>query len=316
MQNPKSKIFSRIGAVIIIGGFLAYWQFFSAPGTSNTTPVFFKIENGQNLSVIAENLEQQGLIRSPGTFVLYSKMQGLETAIRSGRYQLTPNLNIKELLAAITDPDQKEIPVTIPEGFSIYDIDKKLAEAGLILPGEFSVKASGMEGFLFPDTYFVFGRNFNPEDLIAKMRQNFLKKITPDLLREIEKQGRELKEIITMASILEREARHDDDYPIVSGILWKRLDSDWPLQADATLLYGKQTLSISQKDLEQESPYNTRKFRGLPPTPIGNPGLKAIRAAIFPQKSAYWFYLSDSEGVMHYSRTNEEHNDNKKKYIR
>lgn len=212
-------------------------------------------------------------------------------------------------------PPKIEVAITIPEGFGVKDIDRRLTEMGLIMPNEFTVKALTDEGFLFPDTYNVYITNFNPEDLIKKMKDNFIQKLTPELLAEIKKQKRDLKEIIAMASILEKEVKTKEDLPIVAGILWKRIDDSWPLQADATLIYGKETTSITAKELTDDNPYNTYKYRGLPPTPIGNPGIATIRAAIFPQKSKYWFYLTDSEGQVHYAVSNEEQNENRRKFL-
>lgn len=290
---------------IIIAG-IGYWQMFSAVDFGKNKSVLFKINAGENFSTVAANLEKQDLIRSNNALVLLAKIRGAETQLKPGRYQLYKSMNVKEILTAITNPKQIEISVTIPEGFSVREIDERLTEMGLINSGEFSESAQNLEGYLFPDTYFVFANNFNPQNLIKKMQDNFLKKVTPELINAAKKQNRELSEILTMASILEKEVKTEKDYPLVAGILWKRLDSDWPLQADATLLYGKTS---------PNNPYNTYKKRGLVPTPIGNPGIKTIASAIFPEDSVYWFYLTDNEGNVHYARTNEEQNENRKKYL-
>lgn len=308
------KILQITIGMVLVGAF-GYWQLFTSPQPSESQPILFQIEAGQGLKEIAQNLEAHGIIRSNKTFILYTKIRGLETSLRQGRYQLSANENAKMILEILTNPERGVTKITIPEGFSIRGIDERLTEMGVILPGEFSAQALSLEGFLFPDTYSIFSRNFDPEDLIKKMQDNFLKKLTPDLLREMEKRKRTLPQVITMASILEKEVRTEKDYPIVAGILWKRLDHDWPLQADATLLYGKSATSISQKELETDSPYNTRKFKGLPPTPINNPGVKTVRAAIYAEGSPYWFYLTDSEGNVHYAKTNEEQNENRRKYL-
>ncbi len=309
----KGFIQLTIGAILV--GTFGYWQFFSAVDFSNSAPILFQIEAGQGLREIAQNLESQEIIRSDKIFMIYTKLRGLETALRQGRYQLETNVNAKAILEILTNPERGVVNITIPEGFSVRNIDERLVQMGVILKGEFSSRALSLEGLLFPDTYSIFSRNFDPGDLIKKMQDNFLKKLTPDLLREIEKRKRTLPQIIIMASILEKEVRTEKDYPIVAGILWKRFDHDWPLQADATLLYGKSTTVIGQKELTEDSPYNTRKFKGLPPTPINNPGIMTIRAAIFSEESPYWFYLTDSEGNVHYAKTNEEQNENRKKYL-
>ncbi len=311
-EAQKAITFGILGLIIAV---FAYWQLVSSVSFSEKNTRLFQIDGGQGLAEIAQNLEAQNLIRSDKIFVLYAKLRGLEGNIRQGRYRLSPSMDIKTILSTLTNPERGTVSVTIPEGFSARDIDERLVDMGLILPGEFSSRALSYEGFLFPDTYYVFSRNFDTEDLIKKMRDNFLKKITPDLLRETEKRKRTLREIITMASIAEKEVKTEKDYSIVAGILWKRLDNDWPLQADATLLYGKSIPVITSKELTEDSPYNTRKYKGLPPTPINNPGLATIRAAIFSEESPYWFYLTDKEGNVHYAKSNEEHNENRRKYL-
>ncbi|MEK7791157.1 MAG: endolytic transglycosylase MltG, partial [Deltaproteobacteria bacterium] len=284
MKRKVSKaIFLGIGGFIVFA--FVYWQLISPVSFLEKETRLFQIDGGQGLTEIAQNLEAQNFIRSDKIFVLYAKLRGLEDTIRQGRYQLLPNMGIKTLLNTLTDPERGTVSVTIPEGFSVRDIDDRLAQMGLILKGEFSSRALSHEGFLFPDTYYVFSRNFDPEDLVKKMQENFSKKIAPDLLGETEKRKRTLQQVITMASIVEKEVKTEKDYSIVAGILWKRLDHDWPLQTDATLLYGKSIPVITAKELTENSPYNTRKYKGLPPTPINNPGLATIRAAIFSENS-------------------------------
>jgi len=151
-----------------------------------------------------------------------------------------------------------------------------------------------------------------------KMLANFDEKITPDLRKEITKQKKTIFEIITMASLIEKEVAMDEDRAIVSGILWKRIKLGIPLQVDATITYitGKNNTKISLNDTKINSPYNTYKYRGLPPGPIANPGIAAIRAAIFPKSSPYLFYLSAPDGRTIFSKTLEEHNTAKTRYLR
>ena len=149
------------------------------------------------------------------------------------------------------------------------------------------------------------------------MRDNFDKKLTTDLREEIQKQGKTIFEIVTMASLIEKEVREKEDKEIVSGILWKRLKNNIPLQVDATISYitGKQTTKISREETQIDSPYNTYKYLGLPIGPICNPGIDSIKAAIYPKNSQHWYYLSTSEGKTIFSETLEEHNLAKAKYL-
>lgn len=173
---------------------------------------------------------------------------------------------------------------------------------------------TAQEGYLFPDTYF-FSKIDGPADMIKVMRDNFDSRIK-EVEDDIKATGKTMNEIITMASIIDREVRTKKDRHLVSGILWKRIASNMPLQVDATFEYylGKTTFDLTKADLKSESPYNTYVNKGLPPTPIGNPGWDAIMAAIFPEESDYWFYLSDHDGNIHYAKTFEEHKANRRQY--
>ncbi|MFA6521965.1 MAG: endolytic transglycosylase MltG [Candidatus Gracilibacteria bacterium] len=292
-----------------------YWLLLAPVSLFDSSTYLIQVEGGQNLSEIAQNLKDKKLIKSTIIFRTMAKLWQMDTKIHPGRFPISKKMNIKEILNTLTDAKRGEIAITIPEGFSIYDIDERLAGKGLILPGEFSSQAALLEGYLFPDTYFIYNINFDPQDLIKKMQNNFLKKLTPDLTDAIKKQNRTIEDVIKMASIVEKEVRTEKDYALVAGILWKRLEAKWALQTDATLLYGKSTSVITSSDLKADSPYNTRKIKGLPPTAICNPGLAAIRSTIFSKESSYWFYLTDKDGNVHYSETNDEHNQNKLRYI-
>ena len=175
----------------------------------------------------------------------------------------------------------------------------------------------GLEGYMFPDTYRV-AKDAKPEDVVQKMLENFNRKLTPEMRADIALQGKTIFDVITMASIIEREASDTEDRKIISGILWKRVEAGMALQADATLTYitGNGTFALSADDLAVDSPYNTYKYPGLPVGPISNPGLDAILAAIYPKASPFWFYLHDKAGNPHYSKTFEEHKINKEKYLR
>lgn len=312
-----------------------YQYFLATPVNSEAAEnTSFTIEKGSSIKEIAKDLFQKELIINEDAFISYLKQEGLDRNIVAGRFMLNGSLTIPEIAKKITDAKGSETALTIPEGSTIIDIDKKLTAMNLISMGEF-IKATKdfnnykkypflnqnqqqnlihpLEGFLFPDTYFLDIQNFNSEILIQTMLDNFAKKSAA-----LENnQSRNLFEIVTMASILEKEVRTTPDLPIVAGILWKRLDENWQLGADATLLYLKSDRSLNAADLAEESPYNTRKNRGLPPGPINNPGFKALQAALKPESSNYYFYLTKPDsGEVVYAKTNDEHNLNKAKYLR
>ena len=205
----------------------------------------------------------------------------------------------------------------IPEGSSTKEIATIL---GKILPDfakeKFITEAQGKEGYLFPDTYY-FPPNIKPDAVIEAMEKNFNEKII-SLNEQISAFGKPMKEIIIMASLLEEEARKLETKQMIADILWRRLKMDMPLQVDASFQYvnGKNTFTLSLDDLKIDSPYNTYLYKGLPPTPITNPGLDSIIAAVTPTTSKYLYFLTDKNGNMRYAVTHDEHVVNKEKYLR
>jgi UPF0755 protein len=286
--------------------FLFLWGVF-LPKEKISGPKIFSVEKGQGLFEIGENLEKEGLIKSKFFFDFYVILIGKERNLQAGKYLLSPSMNVSQIAQEIISGDIAKMKVTIPEGFTVKEIEEIL---GIKLPEE------NLEGYLFPDTYY-FPIDVSSEEIVRIMRKNFEKKISP-YKEEIEKSGRSLQEIITMASLLEKEVKTKEEKEIVAGILWKRLKAGVPLQVDATITYitGKKTTKISFEDLQIDSPYNTYKYKGLPPGPICNPGLESILAALYPKESEYWYYLSTPEGKTLFFKTLEEHNLAKAKYLR
>jgi UPF0755 protein len=221
--------------------------------------------------------------------------------------------------------------LTVPEGWSLKDIDSYLKAKGIFgfsiaankdYSAEFDFLADkpknlNLEGYFFPDTYQIKVGN-SSEDLIKIALTNFDKKLALYLRTEIEKQGKTIFEIINIASLLEKEVKTAEDKKIVSGILWKRLENGMRLQVDATVVYAleKEPGSVSYDDLKVDSPYNTYKYAGLPLGPIANPGQESIMAAIYPERSTSWYYLSAPDGKTYFSQTLEEHNLKKVKYLK
>lgn len=269
--------------------------------------IFFSVERGQNIFEIGKNLKEGGLIKSRLFFNFYVLITGNFKKLRAGEYFLSSVMTTREIAQKIISGDTAKIQVTIPEGFTIAQIEERL---GFSLPG-------APEGFLFPDTY-KFPARVLGEQVVKTMRENFEKKLTQDLREEITRQGKTILEIVTMASLIEKEVRIKEDKELVSGILWKRMSSDMPLQVDATITYitGKRTTKVSIEETRIESPYNTYLNLGLPPLPIANPGLESIQASLYPKSSEYWYYLSTPEGETIFSKTLQEHNIAKARYLR
>lgn len=327
-MTAARKYFVGISIFTILLIAFLYKEFHTVT-SSGIGPVFVEITPGKGLEKITRDLKEKKLIRHEMLFRLYARLTGLADEVKAGRYRLE-NFTPAQILRFLAKPGNGEISVTIPEGSSMFDIDEKLFKLGLIEKDEFlklrrehfeemdflPSQTNSIEGYLFPDTYFAFVKNFEPKDLAIKMLKNFQKRVIKKLSEDIKKSKRSFHEIITVASLLEREIKEGKDRALVAGILWKRYDHSWPLQVDATLLYGKKDRTISANELKRDSPYNTYTSKGLPPTPIGNPGIETIQAAFHPEVSPYWFYLTAKDGIVMYSKTNDEHNAKRAKYLR
>jgi len=278
----------------------------------------FVIESGQGLEEIVQNLDEAGLIKGKWLFTGYILYKDWTTKLQAGQYLLSSSLSIRQISRKIVSGDalNDSIKITIPEGFTLRQIDARLAKNNLIKPGQLLAKPE-LEGYLFPDTY-NFDKNTSLDEIIVQMMDNFDEKLTKSLVAEIERQGKTIKEIITMASIIEKELPLYYDKRVISGIFWKRIRDNYPLQSCATIAYilGIDKWIYSVEDTEIDSPYNTYQNKGLPLGPINNPGLLSIQAAVYPIKTDYYFFLSTPDGQTIFSRTFEEHLTNKEKYLR
>jgi len=285
----------------------------------------FVIRKGEKTENIVNRLYQAGLIKSRIAFKLLLYKEGLIGKIQAGGFRLSPTMSASEIAQKLTHGTFDQW-LTIIEGWRREEIARKINSQFSIPLAEFMSKTENDEGFLFPDTYLI-PQNIQTETLVKILKENFDKKIK-NLEPEIKKSDLSLKEIIILASIVEREAKEDSDRPLVAGILIKRWQNNWPLQADATIQYALANIQCRQTDTQCDwwpkikrenlginSPYNTYRYLGLPPTPICNPGLSAIKAVINYQKSDYWYYLSDQKGRIHFARTLEEHKQNIKNYL-
>ncbi len=301
----------------------------------------FIIERGDSVNVIAENLKEEALIKSGLVFKIYVKLSGKQSDFKEGVYTLSPEMSVKNIVETLTPRVslKPEEWITFVEGWNLNDYARILDERGLISFDEFLDITGGgslkdystyfsfledkpeghsLEGYLFPDTYRFF-YDSSPDDIIKRILSNFDKKLDLEIRDEIERQGKSIHEILTMASIIEKEVRSDDDMRTVSGIFWNRIKNRQALESCATLAYilGENKDRYTYEETRIESPYNTYMNRGLPPGPIANPGIRAIQAAVYPESTDYNYFLTDSETFETiFSRTYEEHLRNRDKHIR
>lgn len=275
------------------------------------------IPEGSGLSGIAHELDKVGAISSTLKFRLLAYLMGGEKRMKAGEYALeTPQGAL--ILAWRIRQGKHNIQserLTVPEGFTVRKISALFTEDFPFFDNRVFEKEAP-EGYLFPDTYFV-PVTATASSTIKLMKDNFVRKIF-DLMPEVEKSKKDLADIVIMASLIESETNTDEARGIVSGILWKRLNAKLPLQVDAALTYvtGRGSAELTQEDLNINSPYNTYINLGLPPTPISNPGLESLQAALHPTTTPFMYFLTGNDGKMYYARTFDEHIANKQKHLR
>ncbi len=346
----KQRTKLTVGILFFLSLILLFtWQVYSPKNISDTKNELFLIEKGQGFLQISSDLEKKGIIKNDFWLNFYVILKISQSKLQAGEYFLNPSMNIAEIANKIISGNTARVVITIPEGWNLRDMGWYFEGKGMFqaeelfelvgfplidyskntdLPKpkdfgkEFTFledkpKSVSLEGYFFPDTYYL-QRLESLESVARKMLENFDNKLTQELREEIGKQEKSIFEIITMASLIEKEVRGFEDKKIVSGILWKRLKNSVPLQVDATIIYitGKNTTKVSIKETQINSPYNTYKYRGLPLGPICNPGLESIQASVYPKSSQYWYYLSTPEGKTIFSKTLEEHNIAKAKYLK
>ncbi len=309
----------------------------------------FTIPAGTSSAEIANILEENGLIRNALIFSAYLKYKNIGTGFQAGTYAMTPGTDIQDIIARLNAGDtvkEETIRVTIPEGYTVRQAIAALVEAGfseesllevLNDPAQFAVDSSGdqpmraaqipngdqyrfpMEGYLFPETY-EFPKDVTAYDALKRIAQELDKKLStlPEGWEaQLEKNGVTFHELLTIASLVEREVVADAERALVAGVIYNRLEAKMPLQIDATVqyLFDEQKERLLEKDLQVESPYNTYLNAGLPPGPIASPGLASIEAALYPEASEYLFYVTkkDGTGEHYFGKTYEEHLQNIKK---
>lgn len=317
VRIKKTNHFHYIGGVLGVVSIAFISWTISTPKEFPTERVIF-ITDGMTLSEISTHLKDEAAIRSKVMFEALVAIFAGEENLKAGIYYFREPANsiVVAKRLATGQYGLASSRVTVPEGSTVTDVAKILKSRLPLFDAEgFLAQADELEGYLFPDTYF-FLPTATPEQVIDEMTGNFKKK-AGELSREIEKNGQTLADVVTMASILEKEAHTLEDKRMIAGILWKRIREGMPLQVDATFLYinGKNTFELTTDDLAIDSPYNTYRNKGLPPGPIANPGFDSILAAVTPEESPYFFYLSDRRGNLYYSEDFEQHKEYKFKYL-
>lgn len=300
---------------IVFFGFIWWTHGTSAVNTSDKSQKVFVIARGAGVRAVANDLKKAGLINDPIVFFLYLKKNGKDISIQAGDYKLSPSMDLKKVVDTLSH-GTLDIWVTIPEGKRAEEIADMFKQELPSYDESWRSELVKNEGYLFPDTY-LFPREATAETVVSIFRNTFDKKIADAGLAN----RSDLARIVTIASMVEREALRDDEKPMVASVISNRLRQGMALDIDATLQYAKGKVGDkwwtvpTGADKEINSSYNTYRNPGLPPGPISNPGIEAIKAAANPAVSDYFFYLHDPKGNVHFAKTIEQHQINIQKYL-
>lgn len=311
---------------------VAVWEIYIPRSRVSNYTIKYVAQNGAGDEDIARDLEKLGIIKSNYFFRFFVVSSFQHGKLLAGKYLLSPNMSVYQIVKKMVLGDVIKQKITILPGWDLRDIKKYFIKKEICAENDFDLtiqqdfsdrfdflakkpKDAGLEGYFFPDTYEISEGQFLPE-ILKSVLNNFDQKITPEIREQIASENKTLFEIITVASLLEKEARPVEDKEIIAGIIYKRLKLGMPLQIDATINYitGKNDPGASLEDIAIDSPYNTYKYAGLPKGPISNPAMSSILAAISPKETKYLYYLG-SGGRTIFSKTLAEHNAARAKYL-
>ena len=301
---------------------------------NNKEDIVIDIPHGSTLNQVTDILTENKLIKNKLLFKLYAKVTNKSANLKSGQYLFNQTYSNKEIINDLTQGKvyNDGIRITVPEGSTSSEIidllvkqdlgDKEVFKELINKPEEFTLKfeflkeddITSLEGFLYPSTYYF--KDESEKEILEHMLDVFESKYNSKLQGRQKELKMSLEEVVNLASIVEKEAVLDEDRPIIASVFYNRLDIDMPLQSDATIQYifEKRKKTITYNDLKIDSPYNSYKNKGLPPTPIANPGIKSIESVLYPADTDYLYFVATIDGGNNYSKTYEEHIKNVEKY--
>lgn len=296
-------------------------------GTVTGPPTVVYIKPKTGVQEIAQTLRDAGVIQSRWTFLALAYMQGSLTRLQAGEYEFSRGISILEILRKLEAGRVVTHLVTIPEGFTAQDIARLLAGEhladtdrfmALVKDAKFAeslgVPAPSLEGYLFPDTYRL-TRGMGEEEILRLMVAHFRQTAPKDIEEQAQRLGLDAHSVVTLASLIEKEAKLNSERPVVAGVFYNRLRRNMPLQSDPTAVYGASPRhKITRRDLHRRSPYNTYLKAGLPPGPIANPGLASLKAALNPARTSFLYFVAKNDGSHFFSRTLEQHVQAVRKY--
>ncbi len=310
------------------GAYLWMKSFITTPANVNGTPIVFSVSSGQGMATIAKNLKAAGLITDDLRFKLYARYKKSSTRVKTGEYDLSPSLPPEKILSALIAGKVKLYRITVPEGLNMEQTALLVQEKGYCSAQQFltlcknsafiqelGLPGNTIEGYLYPETY-LFPKHTSCKRLIKRMVGTYKKVFTQKWQARASELGLTSHEIVTLASIIEKETGNAAERPLIASVFHNRLKKNMRLESDPTVIYGVDDYHgrIRYKHLRRRTPYNTYQIKGLPAGPIANPGAKAIEAALYPAKSNFLFFVSKNDSTHKFSTTLKEHNQAVKKY--
>ena len=320
----KKKLIWCAVAIFLIGGFFCWdlYHFLTTPGPELKQPIILFVPRGTTLWETTQLLVSEGLVTNGRLFSWWARLTGVDRKVKNGEYEFTDSLSPSEILRRLTEGKGLRHIVTITEGMTLKQITALLAAKGLGAEESFlclntdpaflarwGLPSQGMEGYLYPDTYH-FSWLASPEEILGRMIERFYTTFRPDMYRRAASLALSVHEVMTLASLIEKETGTDSERPLVSAVFHNRLRKGIPLQCDPTVIYGLDHFDgdLTRAHLQTPTPYNTYLLRGLPPGPIANPGLKAILAALQPASQNYFYFVARGDGTHEFSSDLATHN--------
>ncbi len=329
MKRWTLLISASLGLIAV--GTLTYALIYAlVPASGQTTSKTVVLKRGLTFKQIAQDLEKDGIIHGVTRFILLGRLVNAEPKIKAGEYSFDLPSSHWTVLKKIIQGRVKTYRITIPEGYTLSQIGDLLERNGIVsneaflkaasspeILSQYQIEAPNLEGYLFPDTY-TWSKDGDPIAVIRFFLDRFRQIFTPDMAKRTSEMGFSEREIITIASIVEKETSDPRERSLVSAVIHNRLKKMIPLQSDPTVIYGIPNFNgnLTRDDLRRYSPYNTYAITGLPPGPISNPGIDSIMAALSPASVDYLYFVSKNDGTHHFSSTLEEHNEAVDRYQR
>jgi UPF0755 protein len=326
-------LFWALVALLVVAPLL--WLYLDpTPSASGAAPATIVVQPGDGWREVTERLREAGVVRRPLVFQGLVLLSGRRGDLMPGRYQVRPGAGARDVINALTS-EEGQARITVPEGWRVEQIGERMVERGLATPQEWRAAledppdipllrarppGAGLNGYLYPDTY-RFTEGDAARQFVRLATQNLEERLTPALRDGFRRQDLSVHEALTLASIVEREARLDAERPVIASVFLNRLEADMRLQADPTTQYavGQQgewwKRRLTGDDLRDPSPYNTYTNRGLPPGPIASPGIASIEAVARPAQTEYLYFVARGDGGHAFARTLDEHNENVSRYL-